>query len=302
MTVANLPRIGALRMVAASSTSSEVHLQRVRDFIEEWSRPAMKARRCLYFALLKDTEDGATPINTNEIGKDVAEDARPQRCAELAQKFMEDATLSVDMGSGRAQLFSVAAYTSLAPDSAPLSMIPFKLASSQEVTLGLGESESPTTQGALGLSMRWNENLNRSLVTVVDRVMDRSERMLDSVLARLEKSEERNIALADQRERLMDNHLNRQIMATKAKLSIEREDRWLRAAEVYLMGIANRLMPEANPMNHPLMSWFTQNQGLVMGFLSQLPEDKRAEILSIFKNADAASGAAAAKLEAPQKG
>lgn len=292
---ANIQRIGALRMAVASSTSAETHLARVRDFIAEWSRPDMKARRCLYFCLFKDSEDGPSPINTNEIQKGIEEGERVKRCEDIAQKFLEDASLAVDMGSGRAQLFSVGAFTSLSPDSAPLSQIPFKLASAHDVAVGMAESESPTAQGALSLSMRWNENLNKGLVTLVDRVLDRNERTIDALLSRLERSEDRNIKLAEQRETLLDKHLERQITAKKAAISMDREDRWMRAAEVYLLGMANKIMPGANPMSHPLVEWMQKNPESIMGFMSQLPKEKQDELKKIFMSLDAASGASAAK-------
>lgn len=288
---------GPLSLGAARSTAPEVGLARVERFIAEWISPELgPSTRCSHFCLVHVSGDdgGREPITTVEVPKKLPDDKKPERVAEAA-KTLVDAALSAVQSSvdGRVAKFAVCAYKSAAIEAVPFGQVFFNLETPAGMGVGMGESEDATPAGALGQSMRWSENFARMLVSATDRAGERADKLLDKCMDRLERLEDVNMRLVEQREKLLDGAAQRSLSMYKDRLGIEREERLMRIIEFYGTQWVGKKLGLAT--GHPLVAFL---QGVdtqtLQKMAAQLPLDKQGELAQILQQVSAASGQAAA--------
>jgi len=293
-----------MSLAEAQSTAPAVIEKRVLEFLLEWTSPARKTLRCKFFVLIHVSGEGdRAPLTTAEVTwrdpdpkkKDDAAAAEAElraRCDEVSRLLVRAAISAHDHASNLRQQFAVAGYTNTREDTTPYGQVFFSLVSSDPMRPGLGETESPTEQGALGQSMRWSESFARMLVVSLDRTHDRFERVLDRTMSRLDATEDRNASLVAQREALLDAAAERGVRVYREHVSIQREDRAWRAAETLLVPYLSKLA--GFEAKHPLVqSLQTLSSDEVRRMLSVLPPEKAASIIDAIQNLAAASGQAA---------
>lgn len=115
-----------------------------------------------------------------------------------------------------------------------------------------GETEPPTPQGALGQTMRFSEALMRILVGTVQTAQERLERINNELAIENRTLRESSYAVAQLREQLLDQSMDRQLKLKDEQRMADRVDKIFGHIDTLIMPLIDKYSPHG-----PLRSFAT---------------------------------------------